>query len=359
MSVFQGYIRDRLQFNQYTAELLIQSGFWIIRYKDVHGNAQQITWEEKKIVVKKENTYLTEYHPGDKSQFYFTSDDPSLMKRMHPKTVMHRWLNNNPAIPVIAAVSSLLVLGFIGLWFTLPFINNKIGNAISIETESKLGDQMIKAMLENEVVSDTLSNLVNEYYTTLQKESKYKIKISVVHSDIVNAFALPGGNIVIYSGILKKLNSHEALAALLGHESTHIEHRHSLKSLTRNLAFSAVVGIIFSGNDLSSILASNASKFSGLKYSRSLEEDADQGSIQLMNEKKISMAGMVDLMTALNETDSAGLHLEFIQTHPLTEKRLAVAKLAMNNQVSVTENHQLHKIWIAIQNQLNQLDNTK
>ena len=359
MSIIKGYIRDRLHFNQYAAELLIQSGFWIIRYKDIQGNAQQIAWDEKKIIGKKDISLQTEYYPGDQSQFYFISDDPTLLKRIHPKTEMHRWLNANPAFPVIMAVSGLLILGLIGIWFTLPYINDKISNAISIETESKLGDQMIKAMLENEVVSDTLSNLVNEYYTALQKESKYKIRISVVNSDIVNAFALPGGHIVVYHGILKKINSHEALAALLGHESTHIEHRHSLKSLTRNLAFSAIIGIIFSGNDLSSILASNASKFSGLKYSRSLEEDADQGSIQLMNEKKISLAGMVDLMTALNETDSAGLHLEFIQTHPLTEKRLAVAKLAMNNQFSVIENDQLHKIWIEIQNQLKQLESTK
>lgn len=345
MSLIKGYLRDSYNFNRYESELLIQSGYWIIRYKDKHGNTQQLAWDEKKIESKRDIATTIEYYPEGNNQYCFVSNDQTLLKRIHPKTGMHRWLNNNPAFPVVMGISAILIIALSGLWFSLPYINEKISNSISIETEKKLGDQMIKAMLEHEEVLDTISLKVNEYYQALEKESKYDIRISVVKSDIVNAYAVPGGNIVIYTGMLDKMKSHEGLAALLGHESTHIERRHSLKSLTRNLAFSALVGIIFGGNDVSSILASNASKFSGLKYSRSLEEDADQGSIVMMKDKKISLQGMVDLMTALNQADSSGLQLEFMQTHPLTEKRLTVAKNALTDQVNVVANNRLEVIW--------------
>jgi len=356
MSVINGYIRDKQNFSQFPAELLLQSGFWIIRYKDSQGNTQQLAWEEKKIISKNDISSFTEYHPFDKNQFCFSSNDQSLLKRIHPKTGLHRWLNNNPAFPVILGVSVILVSGLIGLWLALPSINDKITNAISIETEKKLGDQMIKTMLEKEVVLDSISKNVNEYYKALDKKSKYDIKISVVKSEIVNAYAVPGGNIVIYKGMMNKIKSHEALAALLGHESTHIEQRHSLKSLTRNLAFSAVIGMIFGGNDVSSVLASNASKFSGLTYSRTLEKAADQGSTELLIEKNISLQGMVDLMVALSEADSSGLHLEFMQTHPLTESRLDAAREAKAEQKYAEKNEKLEAIWDKIQNQLKELN---
>ncbi len=352
MSIINGYIKDSQHYTQYPSELLIQSGFWIIRYKDNHGHTQQLAWDEQKIISKKDISSYTEYHLRDNNQFYFRSDDQYLVKRMHPKTSIHRWLNHNPAFPVVMGISGLLVIGLISFWFALPSINDKISNAIPIETEKKLGDQMIKAILEKEEVLDSISIKVNEYYQALDKKSKYDIRISVIKSDILNAFAVPGGNIVIYKGMLDKMKSHEALAALLGHESTHIEHRHSLRSLTRSLAFSAVIGIIFGGHDLASVLASNASKFSGLKYSRSLEEDADQGSIELMKEKKISLQGMIDLMTTLNEADSSGLDLEFMQIHPLTERRLEVARTAMMEQKNAEKSEKLEAAWEKISEHL-------
>lgn len=352
MNIIKGFVHDRKSNRSYPADLLIQSGFWIFQYKDDHGHNQQLAWNENNVKNEKDSFDSQRYYLNQADQFHFISNHGELKKIVQPKSAIARWKYKNPAYPIVSVTVGILLLGSFILWKSLPFLNDKIINSISIETEKKLGDQIAESLLKSEKVDDTLTRLLNSYYNMLGRESNYDIRITAVKSDIVNAYALPGGQIVVYTGILNKMNMYTSLAALLGHEATHVDHRHSLKSITRSLAFSAAVSLLFGGSDAISMIAANASKLSGLKYSRSLEEDADAGSIHMMNQKQIDLNGMIDLMQSLLHSDSSDIRLEILQTHPLTTNRLEHAKMASKNQPDKMEHEELKNSWNQIQSRL-------
>src|SRR6185436_227356 len=117
----------------------------------------------------------------------------------------------------------------------------------------------------------------------LKVDDTYPIRLHVVESDDINAFAMPGGKIFINTGILEKMDSYEELVALLGHEITHVTGRHSLKSICSNAAGSIVLSMMFGGmGGMASGLVSQINEFKNLDYSRDLETEADTEGLQLM-----------------------------------------------------------------------------
>src|SRR5690606_36345304 len=113
-----------------------------------------------------------------------------------------------------------------------------------------------------------------------------------VDSEEVNAFALPGGKIFVYSGILEKMGSYKELTALLGHEISHVTNRHSLKSMSRNVASSLVLSSVFGdAGGLSVNLISKVNEFKSLDYSRDLETEADNEGLQVMLDNKVDPQG--------------------------------------------------------------------
>ena len=72
----------------------------------------------------------------------------------------------------------------------------------------------------------------------------YKFEVTVVKSDVVNAFALPGGYVVVFTGLMKKAETGEEVAGVLGHELNHVLQRHGMERIVKNLGLIAVVSII-------------------------------------------------------------------------------------------------------------------
>ncbi|MBH0208142.1 MAG: M48 family metallopeptidase [Nitrospira sp.] len=75
-------------------------------------------------------------------------------------------------------------------------------------------------------------------------DNPYTFNITVVKSDVVNAFALPGGYIVVFTGLMKKAENAEEVAGVLAHELNHVLQRHGLERIVKQLGFVAVVSIV-------------------------------------------------------------------------------------------------------------------
>src|SRR5688572_2756525 len=122
-----------------------------------------------------------------------------------------------------------------------------------------MGDQMYKSMITQYKVDDRKTAILNEFYKELKYDVGYPITITVVESNEMNAFAMPGGHIVVYSTILEEMKTPEELAALLGHESSHIALRHSLRNIFRDLSRKMFLALLF-GNDsgITAVVVDNA-----------------------------------------------------------------------------------------------------
>jgi Zn-dependent protease with chaperone function len=222
---------------------------------------------------------------------------------------------------------------------------------ISPKKEAELGQLMFNTMMEEEKIDTALTRAVQEFAAPLQLSEQYKIKITVVDEKEVNAFAIPGGHIIIFRGILEKLKRPEELVALLGHESTHVNERHSLRNILQELSGSMLLSMVF-GNlgSIGHTIASQANMLRGLSYSRGLEEEADEQGMQLMLSNKVNPKGMVFLMDRMKEAETDPKIPGFLSTHPVTSSRKEHAlKFVAAHPVKEMQREDLNISWRALQ----------
>jgi len=177
----------------------------------------------------------------------------------------------------------------------------------------------------NEAKSETLTNFFNKAGFT----SDYPLELYVADDPVVNAFAVPGGKIVIYQGILDVFDTWEQLAAVLAHELAHVEKRHSLKQMSRSLSTYLAFSILTSdASGVSAVIVDNAFMVKDMSNSRSMETEADMVGFDYLQDLKIDPNGMVKLFGALKRQEgelsgNMGKALKILSTHPLTDDRIS------------------------------------
>lgn len=260
-------------------------------------------------------------------------------KAWHKKSNGKEWIRN-----------SLLFLGILGFLFLLyllivPWLSQKLASKVSIKTEKQLGDAVYDALGLAGQEDTAKSYVLNEFFTAMEVPTAYNIKISVVNDNVVNAFALPGGRIIVYSALLKEITSYPELAALLSHEFTHINNKHSTKSIFRRLGSKVFLGLLFGRlGTVTTVVVNHADNLKSLKYSRSLEKEADLNGLNILTKREIDPNGFVSLFHHLDESAPANVMPEFLVSHPDVDKRIAYIQEASKG-IRVKENLQLKAIF--------------
>ena len=245
-------------------------------------------------------------------------------------------------------IKSMLVIAaiFIGLlllayFFLLPWMVNKAVENFPLEYEKKFGKVMFDQVKASEKWDATQTKLINNFFDSLHFKSKYNIEILYVNKDEVNAYAMPGGYMVVYDGILKKMKSEEELAGLLAHEFSHIKLKHTLKSTFNTIGFATILQIVFGGFDESIIglLGNQTEQLRQLHYSRTLETEADENGFNLMKEQQLDPKGMINLFERL-KAESTDMIPSILSTHPLPEERIKYIQALINKDKYVVKNNQ-------------------
>jgi Zn-dependent protease with chaperone function len=245
---------------------------------------------------------------------------------------------SSPFVYLIASMAALFVLSLVLIYFfAVPWIDEKAAGVFPREAETRMGKTMLENFLKNEKVNAGATALLNDFDAHMKVPTDYPIHITVVNSATKNAFALPGGEIVVYSGMLNSMNTYPELIALLGHETGHIQYRHSLKLMIKNISLVFIVRSFFDGyNDLAGLLASRAAAFQQLSYSREAEEDADRFGYNTMKLNRTDPRGMVALFDHLKQDNDAGNNIpEFLLTHPKIENRIKIIEEKLNGDTGV------------------------
>lgn len=219
------------------------------------------------------------------------------------------------------AAGILFAILIVCYFFIIPWGAEKIAGQLPKSVDREVG-QAARAALD-ETIDSAGSKLLTQFASEINWKSDDTLRFSVVKSDVVNAYALPGGYIVVYSELLKKIQTKEELAALLAHEVSHINYRHSIRKLCKDLSTSILVNTIL-GNigAVSASLYSNASAIYSLRYSREYEKEADVEGLELLRANDINQKGMPDLMKILSGIDKKIAVPTFLSTHPLTDNRI-------------------------------------
>jgi len=219
---------------------------------------------------------------------------------------------------------SLLAL-VLGLWFGSDLLVELAVDRIPIEWEQKLGESAYRDFLaQQDVVKGGPSvDAVKEITQRLASQVRnnpYTFNVTVVKSDVVNAFALPGGYIAVFTGLMKKAESPEEVAGVLAHELNHVLQRHGLERIVKQLGFIAVASIIFGNQQgLGQMMKQLGVELMTLKFGRAQETEADLTGLQLLYRAKIDPNGMITFFERLAEKD--GSRVEWLSTHPMSSAR--------------------------------------
>ena len=314
-----------------------------IGFRNPDGSNGIVHWPLTEVVVSYElSTQRTQVrHTGLGAELYMEGKEAAAFIKEMQDDLQRPWHKKNNSKDW--GRNLLLLSGFLGglvlLYFLIvPWLAEKMASTVSVKTERQLGDAVYDAMGLSAAEDTAASFLLNEFFATMEVPSAYSVRITVVNDNVVNAFAVPGGRIVVYSALLKQIQSYPELAALLSHEFTHVNSKHSTKSIFRRLGSKVFIGLLFgSFGSVTSVLIDHADDLKSLTYSRKLEKEADIKGLEILLQRKIDPKGFEDLFHHLKEASPASALPEFLGSHPDVEKRISYIKESSKNATIVVD----------------------
>ena len=205
------------------------------------------------------------------------------------------------------------------VFFALGLTADWAASKAPVNIENWLGQLALNEFPGEE--SPALTSRLNDLLHQLPDHSplhQYDFHIFLSDIDEVNALALPGGNIVVFSGLLEQVESENELAMVLAHELAHFAHRDHLSGLGRGLGVAVAATLLFGKENAASSLISKAFLTFQVKYSQNQESAADRFGIDLLAKRYGHAGGATTFFARLAQ--DAGSKIPYIlasHPHPL------------------------------------------
>ncbi len=175
-------------------------------------------------------------------------------------------------------------------------------------------------------VREYLQSLVDKLHKKAGEEyADHQFHVAVSSELAANAFAIPGGHIVVTKGLFSSIETENGLSMVLAHEMAHHYKRHPLRSTGRGLVVSLflLTALGVDGSSfLQNILGGTAS-ITNLAFSRKQETESDEFAIELLNKHYGHASGAAEFFQFIqDEEESLGEIPSFLSTHPSTDDRI-------------------------------------
>lgn len=230
---------------------------------------------------------------------------------------------NNRQLFILAGIFVAFVILIV--WAIASLLNILIF-LIPPSLEQQLG-RIIVPIYERQALNSTDADILNQLLDRLEsnlkneKERDKNYRVLYLPDSTINALAIPGNAIVIYRGLLEKMESENELMMVLGHELGHFAHRDHLRNLGRVLLFKAAIAYFLGDvGGWGAIAASGAEYISNAQYSQSQERQADEFGLELLNKTYGHVAGATDFFAKLSL--ERGVNWAILSTHPAPRSRV-------------------------------------
>ena len=244
---------------------------------------------------------------------------PSLPE--HNDNVSHQ----HPVREFFVLITGVLVFVLIGYWALGLFVDVAV-DYLSSEQEATFFSKVDinwdfgeESMPEKQA---KLQSLVDAFRPCLSLP--YPITVSLVKSEVINAMAIPGGKMVVFSGLLDSLSSKNGLMFILAHELGHFKNRDHLRLMGRGIVLSILAMLAFGGDSGFSDVFASTINLRTAKYSQTRESQADHTALQALQCHFGHVGGATELFETLQsqdeESDFEMLH--YFSTHPELQQRI-------------------------------------
>ena len=244
------------------------------------------------------------------------------------------------------------VFGLIWLIFSL-FTYPEDPQLLSVGKEEKLGESYLNLILLNPMFGEFDNEKVDSMVTIIGNrlegglsDSEYNYRFVVFENEMINAFTVPGGNILISTGLIAFCDTPEELASVMAHEMGHVEKHHVLTRLIKELGLEILTaGDTYVMGEVTGLLTSTS-------FDRKQEEAADLFAAQLLERSSIEPRTLATFFRKLEEENDNELlqHFEIISTHPNFRSRIREALSYAPGEEFEAEAIELD--WEAVQSQL-------
>jgi len=228
---------------------------------------------------------------------------------------------------VLATVLTFMVL--------IPMLAGSLASHVPVSWESNLAEGTLEALAsdgfsESKLSSDEMARK-RKLFAEIVKLSKYPlpIRLEFYAWNAPNAFAIPGGVVVITDQMLDLMKTDDEFLAVMAHEIGHLEHRHGVRSVIQDGSSWLLVSLMF--GDASSMAALTTALPAVLitsAYSRDFEREADVYAFDMMRSLGKSPAAFASVMRSLQKANEEAGGLSYFSSHPPTSERIEAAEEA-------------------------------
>jgi len=213
-------------------------------------------------------------------------------------------------------------------------------NLLSTQQEVAIGRQAAEdveqqmAMLDDPAVTAYVADL-GRALSRHAKRQDVVYRFRVVDTEVVNAFALPGGWLYVNAGLIAAADHRSELAGVIAHEIGHVVGRHGARQITAQFGLSVLLEMVAGGPGSESLARDIAAQFAGvgagmtlLKYSRDMEREADVSAVDMTHSAGMDPLGVAtffEKLQQMHEQEPAGVEVLF-STHPPTAERVESVK---------------------------------
>ncbi|WP_221797157.1 M48 family metallopeptidase [Oceanobacter mangrovi] len=315
------------------------------------GGGKQVTLALDRVQLKMGGASNRLVYITDPSQPDWTlyCSDRSILK--HPLFKAHPELfqqsrkaraHRNRGWYLLAVVALLVLFSPVALYLSMSPLTRMAANQVPPEWEAEMGKsvfaqyQVNYQMLPQQQAQDLLLPITAPLLAALPP-MPYEYQFYVANDASINAFALPGGYIVIHSGLILEADNANELLGVLAHEISHVTQKHSLRNIISTMGTYVVVGLVLGdATGLAAVLADAAPLLLRQSYSRDFEREADREGFVLLQRANIDPRGLQSFFVRLREEEQKRLQAltdgesndlvessyALLSTHPATGERI-------------------------------------
>jgi len=271
------------------------------------------------------------------ARLVFTGAEPiEVAHALFPELPSHRRREAGRQLRILGFSTLALVSVVAAYVFGVPLIANRVTALVPPQWEANLG-----AVAEGQIMQiinaeggfatcdrdpNSVANRAIARFTAAVMEgsnSPFEANITVVRSEIPNAFALPGGHAYYFSALLAKTESADEFAGVMAHEIGHVIYRHGMESLIASSATGLLVGFVLGDMTNVSVAGAVGATLIDSRFSREAEREADRFAAATAVRLGFDPAALATLLERVAGDDTMSQSLAFLSTHPLTIERRA------------------------------------
>jgi predicted Zn-dependent protease len=241
---------------------------------------------------------------------------------VHSREIRDRLLPPHPRsskrLMLLFLFALTLAGGVYAVYSQAPRLATVVVDRIPISWDAKIGAYVTSGVEEacfTYFERDKLEAFVNELVAV--ETAGHRYKLTIAQDDEVNAYAAPGGYLVVNSGLIAKVKSEDELAGVLAHEVEHVERRHGMRNIVASLAGTLGWQAIF--GDLSGVLLIDPATMLALvrsAYSRDYEREADAGAARRLAALHIPVEPFASFFEDHSAPGQLSKALALLSTHP-------------------------------------------